>query len=109
MYSPRLKQLFSFLTLAPNDPETLYMIAYEFHKAQEFAQATQYYQKLLENHPNYLATYYHFGALLLEQGKTQDAIQTYEQGIQKAQQAGDRHTLAELKNALMNAELEDDW
>jgi Tfp pilus assembly protein PilF len=58
-----------------------------------------FYQKLLDEHPNYVGTYYHAGKLFAEMGQVEKAEETFRKGLSISLQAGDRHAHRELQNA----------
>jgi tetratricopeptide (TPR) repeat protein len=64
----------------------------------------EYYKRLLNEFPNYVGTYYHFGKLLEKKGETDEAIETYSKGMSIARAAGDQHSLSELAEAKLNLE-----
>lgn len=98
MSQARLQQLFGFLEEDPHDPFTLYAIALEFQKMQD-EKAGHYFEKLLKEHPDYVATYYHAAHYYLEKGSKEKAVQIYQQGIEKAKSQQDMLALRELQNA----------
>ncbi|MGB3588291.1 MAG: tetratricopeptide repeat protein [Tunicatimonas sp.] len=98
MNTERLAQLLDFLQEEPNDPFTLYAIATEYVQ-DDPQQARQYYEKLLEEHPDYVATYYHTAKLYQSAGETTLAEATYQKGITIAQKQQDHLALRELRNA----------
>jgi tetratricopeptide (TPR) repeat protein len=104
----RIEHLNSFLEQNPKDPFLHYALALEFHKLREFALAEEKYRYLLDTHPNYLPTYYHFAGLLAKMGQKENALLMYQEGISKAKEAGDHHSLSELQSAKLNLEIADD-
>lgn len=98
MSSPRLKKLLEFLEEAPNDPFTIYAVATEYRR-EDPQKTLYYYEKLLNEHPHYLATYYHAAQLYLDLGKTDWAEETFIKGIAIAQQQNETLALRELRNA----------
>ena len=105
MQEQRIAQLQQMLQDNPNDPFLLYAMALE-HRTLDLHQAQSWFDKLLQQHPDYLPTYYHAAALLTEQGQVQRAKLVYQQGIALAQQQNNAHTLRELRNAYQNLLLE---
>ncbi|TAE00812.1 MAG: tetratricopeptide repeat protein [Bacteroidetes bacterium] len=93
-----LDQLLIWLAESPNDPFLLYGIATEYRKT-EAETAVRYYEKLLENFPDYVATYYHAASLYAEIGETEKARKTYEKGIEICKKLNENKLLAELRNA----------
>ncbi|MFK7969481.1 MAG: tetratricopeptide repeat protein [Bacteroidia bacterium] len=108
MKNARITQLFSFLTKDPTDAFTRYSIAYEYKKLDEHAEASKHFAILIEEHPDYLGAYYHYGASLLELDNREKAELVFEEGMKKARQARDTHALAELQTAYNNMMYEED-
>lgn len=104
----RLTQLLEYLKESPNDSFLHYAIAQEYHKAGEFELAAEKYQYLLLHHPQYLATYYHYGSLLRKLGQKENALEMYSKGIELARELKDSHALSELQSAKLNLEIADD-
>ncbi|SHI87121.1 hypothetical protein SAMN02745146_1758 [Hymenobacter daecheongensis DSM 21074] len=98
----RLEQLLSFYADDPNDPFTIYAIATEY-RATEPQRAMSYYQTLLDEHPDYVGTYYHAGKLLEQLQKPEEAEKVYRRGLQVSRQAGQLHAASELQQALNQA------
>lgn len=98
MSQARLQQLLSFLEEDPDDPFTLYAIALEYQKMQD-EKALYYFDKLLLEHPDYVATYYHAAQFYLDLGFKEKAEQTYTSGIEKAKSQQNALALRELQNA----------
>ena len=95
----RLQQLLAFYAADPADAFTIYALATEY-RAQEPARAWEFYQKLLNEHADYLGTYYHAGKLLEEFGRKEEAEQVYRKGLLVAKKAGQQHAASELRQAL---------
>jgi tetratricopeptide (TPR) repeat protein len=104
----RLEILREFVAEEPQDPFNHYALATELLKTDK-AESKQIFEYLLENHADYLATYYHLGALYVEIGEQQLAEKTYLSGIELARKIGNEKTLKELKGAyqMFLDELED--
>lgn len=98
MNAERLAHLLAFLKEEPNDPFTLYAIATEY-ASQEPEQARKYYEQLLNEHPDYVATYYHAAKLYQDAGEADLAESTYQKGIALAQAQNESLALRELRNA----------
>ena len=104
MNQERLQKLQEYLGNDPSDPFLVYAIAQEYDRGGEETEAENWYRRLLKDHPAYVATYYHFGKLLERTGKSTEAVQMYEIGIEVAMKAGDRHAAGELREALESYE-----
>lgn len=101
----RLEQLLQLFQDDKNDPFIAYGIALEYLKTDAY-KANEWFTTLLNNFPDYLPTYYHAAHFFAEQNNPDKAIDTFEKGILLAQKQGNLKTLAELKNALLNLELD---
>lgn len=105
----RLEKLQAFLAEAPNDPFLIYAITLEHLKLEDVDKARKGFERLVNEHSDFVATYYHFAKFLEEEGERDNAIKQYETGLEKALKAGDRHAHRELQNAYQNLLMEDDW
>ncbi|MFA0964278.1 tetratricopeptide repeat protein [Roseivirga sp. BDSF3-8] len=102
---PRLQQLLGFLKEEPDDPFLLYAIATEYN-GTDTQKALHYYERLLQEHPDYVGTYYHAAALYADIGEQEKAEAIYTKGIKTAGKAGDLKALQELQNAYTNFQME---
>jgi Tfp pilus assembly protein PilF len=96
--SERLKQLESFYKEEPNDPFNIYALALEYQKHDQ-RKASEFFEKLLRDHPGYVPSYYHAAKLYEQLGERDRAIQTYEVGIEMARKVNDLKAARELKSA----------
>lgn len=101
MNKERLNQLLSFYEEDPSDPFNIYCLATEF-KEVDPVKAWQYYAKLLLEHPEYLATYYHAAELLIDKDEIDEAEKIIDKGIDLAIQQNNQLALRELRNLLNN-------
>ncbi len=104
--SPRLEQLLQFQAAQPGDAFILFALAKEHEKLGNTAQALEHYLKLVNDSPDYVGTYYHFGKLKTALGEPDSAVGIYKQGMAIANKLGDRHAYSELAAAKL--ELVDD-
>ena len=88
----------------PDDPFVRYALAQEHLKRGETNDALQYFEGLVDEHPGYVGTYYHLGKLYEALGRSDDAIRTYQTGIEQAARASDLHARSELQGALLEAQ-----
>lgn len=104
----RLEILRQFVEEEPQDPFNHYALATELLKFNK-TESRQVFEYLLKNHADYLATYYHVGALYVEFGENMLAEETYVKGISLARKVGNEKTWKELKGAyqMFLDELED--
>jgi len=98
MNQERLEQLLLFYEEDPDDPFNIYALANEY-KSIDAKKALGYFELLIKNHPNYVATYYHLAHLYLDLGTDEKAKKTFEDGIETATRNSDSLALRELKSA----------
>lgn len=98
MNSERLNQLLDFLKDDPKDPFTIYAIATEYASSAP-DKALEYYELLLNEHADYLATYYHVAILYADLGESEKAEVSFKKGIALAQSQNESLALRELQNA----------
>jgi tetratricopeptide (TPR) repeat protein len=97
MQSNRLEKLLEFLQNEPEDEFLLYALATEYLRLNETDKALQYYENLVNNHPDYVGTYYHLGKLYEALNRKPNAISTYEKGMEVAKRKRDNHAFSELQ------------
>lgn len=110
MDNSRLNMLFDFLRQEPDDPFTLYAIGNEYMESSPDI-ALKYFEKLLHEHEDYVATYYHAGKLYEAFARYQDAAATYQKGMEKTSARGETKLYSELQSAyheLINEEFEEE-
>ena len=98
MPSPRLSQLLEFHQEDPNDPFLIYAIATEY-RSERPHKALAYYERLLIEHPHYVATYYHIAQVYLELDQPERAEAAFKRGIAEATAQNEALALRELQNA----------
>lgn len=62
--------------------------------------AWTHFTYLLENHPEYAATYYQAGAFLVKRGRLEEARKVLTSGLEITGRQGNRHAHSELQAAL---------
>lgn len=102
MPTARMQQLLQLLESAPGDSFLLFAVAKEYEKAGDEAQALAQYEQLRAGDPGYVGLYYHLGKLLEKMDRPDDAKAAYDQGLETAKAAGDRHAWSELSAARMD-------
>lgn len=100
----RRATLLAMLEKTPGDAFLQHALALEHIKAGEDASARQMFERLLEQHPGYVGSYYHLAKLLEGTGETKLALSWYQRGITAARSAQDHHALGELQAAYDNLE-----
>ena len=103
----RIQVLLEFLADEPDNPFNLYALALEYQHVEP-EKAALYFDKLLVEHKAYLPTYYHAAPFFGQLGEIDKAKDIYEAGIALATQKRDQKTLAELKNAYLNFQFENE-
>ncbi len=95
----RMAKLQEFLAVNPNDSFVQHALALEYIKLGNDSAARNLFEQLLSRDENYVGSYYHLAKLLERTGETDDAIATYEKGMEMAKMAGDNHSFNELRAA----------
>ena len=108
MSTDRISQLEIYLKEDPTDAFSKYALALEYSKLQNNEMAIRMLCQLKEQQPEYLALYYQLGKFYETNHQQDNAISIYKYGIQIAQKQNNRHTLAELKQALSEISDADD-
>ena len=96
----RLQMLSQFLEQNPNDAFARYGLAMEYSKAGQTEQALAEFNKLLELHPDYTNGYFMAAQTLERAGRTPDAKQMLEKGVEAAKRTGNKHALSEMTGML---------
>ena len=103
MQNTRLAKLLEFLENDPNDSFILYALATEYNTLNDTEKAFMYYLKLVNDHPDYVGTYYHLGKLHEKESEKEKAIEIYQKGMLAARAKRDMHSLSELQGAYNSA------
>ena len=103
MQNTRLAKLLEFLSNEPNDTFILYALATEYNALSDKDNAFKYYLKLVNEHPDYVGTYYHLGKLYEKEGQKEEAISIYQKGMSIARSRRDMHAFSELQSAYNSA------
>ena len=104
----RIKELESMLEASPDDPFIIYALARENEKQSATLQALLMYEYLVNHHPDYIATYYHYSKLLYGAGNRIQALALLHQGIEWGMKEKDLHAVAEMKGLLAEWTEEED-
>ena len=99
MNSDRLKMLEQFLADDPSDPFNHYALALELVKSNK-REAKRVFDRLMDEHPTYVATYYQAATLYLDLSLHDDAAKIIGQGIRVAQKQHNPKASSELKSLL---------
>lgn len=98
MNQDRLEQLLLFYQEEPDEPFNIYALANEY-KSKDQEKAIKYFEILLQEHPGYIATYYHLAHLYIDLDQEELAKETFEKGIEIAIKNNESFALRELKSA----------
>jgi hypothetical protein len=94
----RLQQLIAFVREEPHDPFNQYALALEYLK-HDPAQSESLFTTLMEEHPDYLPTYYPFAQLLAGLRDRLRTERVFQLGIDQARKSNDAKALRELRAA----------
>jgi tetratricopeptide (TPR) repeat protein len=95
-----MQMLAQFLEENPSDAFARYGLAMEYSNAGQTEQALAEFKKLLEMHPDYTNGYFMAAQTLERAGRTPDARQMLQSGIEAARRTGNKHALSEISGML---------
>jgi len=98
----RLEQLQEFLKKEPTDPFLNYALAMELEAKGDVDGAFERLHSLYQSNPDYSATYYHLGRLMIGRGMRDEALDIFQKGMKVTQAKREQHLLAELQSAYNN-------
>ena len=98
--TPRLEQLRKLHEADPSDADVCYMIAQELGKADEHAQAIEWYDICLAADDTYCYAYFFKAIAQRNLDLTDEAIETIRAGLPIAEQSGHPKAFAELSQLL---------
>jgi predicted Zn-dependent protease len=96
----RIATFRSFISKTPEDPFPRYGLAMEHKTRGELDQAWAVFSELLEQFPDYVATYLMAGGTLVGLDRKPEAADIYRRGVEVATRRGDQHARRELEAAL---------
>lgn len=102
-----IEKLESYLKIDPKDTFTRFALALEYVKLDNLDKACDLFEEIVADDPEYVGTYYHLGGLYQKLNRMEEAIKTYQQGVEIARKAGDHHALSELQTALLELDSDD--
>jgi len=108
MSNNRLEMIAEMLEKNPDDTFLNYAAALEHRKENHTAKAIRIFKKIIDQDPDYLATYYQLGKLLEEKGKASEALEVYKKGHALAVIKKDIKAMGELSEAMMILDTGDD-
>jgi Flp pilus assembly protein TadD len=96
----RREQIEEMLRDDPNDPFLRYGLAMEHVSAGDDEGAVRCFRELVAVAPTYVAAYLQAGQALTRLNRTQEAADTYRQGMLVARQQNDQHAVGEMEGLL---------
>jgi len=98
--SKRLEMFDKLIAKGTQDPFVFYGRAMELRGLGRTEESLEAFRELRESHADYVPQYLMAGQLAAEVGDAALARDLFEQGLKRAQQAGDSHAHSELSSAL---------
>ena len=98
--SDKLRQLFRLIEREPNDTFLLYGVGMEYKKLSAYAQAIEYFDRVISIDPGYCYAYFQKGQVCELMSKPEQARRAYQDGIAAAKRVGDSHAQGELEAAM---------
>ena len=102
----RIDMLRAMLDEDPNDSFVQFAIAMEYKSIGNLDKASKEFEKLKDINSQYVGLYFHLAKVYEEMELLEKAMDTYDAGINIANELNDSHAKAELMNERMNLELE---
>ena len=93
----RRVMLEEFVAANPGDAFARYGLAMECARTEDYAAASNHFDKLLELHPDYVPGYFQYGQMLASTADSARAKEILGKGIQAAQRKGDAHASEEMQ------------
>ena len=100
----RIEKLTKFLEKDPDNAFAQYGLAMEHRSQGDLPKAAGFFVQLLAGQPDYTPAFLHYGSLLLEMGKIDEAVQVFKDGILLCIEKGEEHAKEELVLALRQAD-----
>lgn len=104
--STKAKQLAAYIRKNPDDSFSKFALALEFLKMEETGKARVLFEDIRKKDPAYVGVYYHLGGVYERLGRLQDALHTYERGIEVAKDQQDQKAASELNEVLSELKFE---
>ena len=96
----RLAILLTMTREKPNDTFLIFALALEYKSVGNEAESRAYFERLVNEYPDYVPTYYQYGKMEEESGNLKAAVDLYSKGIEKARAKGDEKTARELQQTI---------
>lgn len=101
MNYPRIDLLEKFIAEDPSDPFNYYALALEYLQTNP-TKASELFDEIMVNHPDYLPVYYTAGTFYAELANEVKAFKILNKGVDLAKRKSEFKTLRELKSAIQN-------
>ncbi len=95
----RLAAFRSHVAQRPDDPFARYSLAMALRSAGDRTGAIAEFRELAQRFPDYVPTYLMLGQALGEDGRAEDALRAFQDGVAAARRKGDGHAERELTGA----------
>ena len=95
----RVEKIIEMLSIGGKDSFLQHALALEYIKIGKDEEALAQFNDLLEREPDYVGSYYHKAKLLEKNGNIDEALDTYEKGMEVAKRLNDKHSYNELMMA----------
>jgi len=96
----RVDQLRSMLSSDPDDPFLNFALAMEHVKLGQHAEGLAGFTRVTELDPHYVPAYFQKANLLVSLNRHDEARQVFTEALAAAEQNGDKHAAAEIREAL---------
>lgn len=96
----RLHELEAMHEADPDDPFILFALGKEYEQLNSTMQALLTFEHLVNTHPAYIATYYHYAKLLYALGNRNEAKNLIQKGIEAGLEEKDLHAVGEMRGLL---------
>jgi Flp pilus assembly protein TadD len=100
MSSNRLETLKGMVEQNPGDSFLRYGLAMEYRNSGDLEGAVREFRALMAANPDYAPAYFHGGQTLERLGRTEEARELYEKGVEVTTRKGDQHARSEMQAAL---------
>ena len=107
MNEQRINLLKAYIEDDPNDPFNYYGLAMEYIETDPEL-ALEILSKIIQDHSNYLPSYYKAAHLLWDMEEWDRAEKVFLKGIELAELLNEKKTLSELKTSFQNFQFERD-
>jgi tetratricopeptide (TPR) repeat protein len=95
----RVEKILEMIANGGKDSFLQHALGLEYIKMGKDEEALVQFKELLEREPQYVGTYFHLGKLYEKLARVDEAIITYDCGMEEAKKANDKHSYNELMMA----------